>query len=215
MRGLSDQRGKFEISGAGILLLAVATLATSGLVFLLGVYVGKGIVEQRLAQNSRVVRLPVPTPGATSKTDEVDVTFWDKLAKGEAATPVPPAPTPTTTETPVRIVPSQPSPRPTEPRAEAPTPAPTKPPAPAPVEKGTLQVQVNAMADKTRAEELVRDLKSLGYTAYLSPARVGGKTLYRVRVSHLASEQAAKQTVARLREQGYPEAFLVAEGSDR
>jgi len=215
MRMLSDQHGKFEISGAGILLLAVATLATSGLVFLLGVYVGKGIVEQRLAQNSRDVRLPVPTPGATSKTDEVDVTFWDKLAKGEAATPVPPAPTPTTTETPVRVVPSQPSPRPTQPRAEAPIPAPTKPPAPAAVEKETLQVQVNAMADKARAEELVRDLKSLGYTVYISPARVGGKTLYRVRVSNLASEQAAKQTVARLREQGYPQAFLVAEGSDR
>ena len=213
---LSNKSGKFEISGAGVLLLGVATLVASGIVFLLGVYVGKGMIEQRLAQDNRVVRLPVPPPGTPGPGSEVDVTFWDKLAKGEAATPVPPAPTPTTTETPVRVVPSQPSPRPTQPRAEAPTPAPTKPPAPAAVEKETLQVQVNAMADKARAEELVRDLKSLGYTVYISPARVGGKTLYRVRVSNLASEQAAKQTVARLREQGYPQAFLVAaEGSDR
>jgi len=215
MTRLSDQGGKFEISGIGIVLLAVATLTASGLVFLLGVYVGKGMVEQRLAQNTRIVRLPVPTPGPAGKNTEVDVTFWDKLAKGESATPVAPAPTPTPIETPVRVVPAEPSPRPTEPTAAAPTPAPAKTSPPAVVEKGGLQVQVNAMADKVRAEELVRDLKSLGYTAYLSPAQVSGQTLYRVRVGGLASEQAARRAVTRLRDQGYPEAFLVTEGNDR
>jgi cell division septation protein DedD len=71
------------------------------------------------------------------------------------------------------------------------------------------------MADKVRAEELVRDLKSLGYTAYISPGRVGDRTLYKVRVGNFASEQAAKQAVTRLRDQGYPQAFLVTEGGDR
>lgn len=216
MGTLNDRNGKFEISGAGILLLAIATLAASGLVFLLGIYVGKGIVEQRLVQENRVVRLPVPTPGPTSNDEEVGVTFWDKLAQGESPTPAAPAPTPTVAEPAVRVVPSQPTPLPTEPRAAAPTPAPTAkvpPPTPLP-ETGSLQVQVGAMADKARAEELLRDLKSLGYSAYLSPARVGGNTLYRVRVTGLGSEQAAKHAVQRLRDQGYPQAFLVAEGSD-
>lgn len=208
----SDQSGRFEISGAGILLLGVATLVASGAVFLLGVYVGKAMVEQRMMQESRVVRLPVPTPGAATKSDEVDVTFWDKLAKGEATSPAAaPAATPTAAEAPVRVAPSQPAARATEPPAPEPTAAPTKPAAAAPAAKGAFQVQVNAMADKGRADELLRDLKSLGYAAYASSARVGDKTLYRVRVGGLGSEQAAKQAVVRLREQGYPNAFLVAE----
>lgn len=212
---LSNESGKFEISGAGVLLLGVATLVASGIVFLLGVYVGKGMIEQRLAQDNRVVRLPVPPPGTPGPGSEVDVTFWDKLAKGgKGGSPAPAAPTPTAVETPVRIVPTQPTPQPTESRAAAP--APTKPPARTDVvEGGHYQVQVNAMADKARADELVRDLKTLGYTPYISPAKVGERTLYRVRVGDLSSEQAAKQAVARLREQGYPSAFLVAEASER
>ena len=211
--------GKFELSAAGVLLLAVATLAASGVVFLLGIYVGKGMVEQRLSQEGRVVRLPVPTPGAAGKSDEVDVTFWDKLAKGEAAAPAPAAvPTPTARETPVRVAPTHPTPapRPTEKRAEAPAAAPTRPsPPPVAAESGSFQVQVNAMSDRGRAEELVRDLKGMGYTAYVSSARVADKTLYRVRVSGFSSAEAAKQALTKLREQGYPNAFLVAEGGER
>ncbi len=215
---LGNESGKFEISGAGVLLLGAATLVASGIVFLLGVYVGKGMVEQRLAQDNRVVRLPVLPPGTPGPGSEVDVTFWDKLAKGgEAGSPAPAAPTPTAVETPVRVVPSPPATEPTEPTAAAPTPAPTKPPARSDVLEGSgrYQVQVNAMADKNRADALAHDLKTLGFTPYISPAKVGKRTLYRVRVSNLGSEQAAKQAVARLREQGYPSAFLVAEASGR
>jgi cell division septation protein DedD len=211
--------GKFEMSAAGVLLLAAATLVATGVVFLLGIYVGKGMVEQRLSQEARVVRLPVPTPGPGGKSDEVDVTFWDKLAKGEATTPAAAAPTATAVETPVRVSPAvhpTVAPRPTEKRAEAPAPAPTRAaPAVAPVEGATYQVQVNAMADKARAEELVRDLRNLGYSAVISSARVADKTLYRVRVTGLTSAEAAKQAVTKLREQGYPNAFLVAEGGER
>lgn len=214
-----DQSGKLEISATGVLLLAVATMVASAIVFLLGIYVGKGMVEQRLAQESRVVRLPVPTPsaGGSGKGDEVDVTFWDKLGKGEATPPPAAAPSPTAAETPLRVSPlgATPAPPPTERKGEAPpTPAPTRPP-PAVVEGGSFQVQVNAMADKARADELVHDLKSLGYASFISPARVGDKTLYRVRVGNLPSVEAAKQAVTRLREQGYPNAFLAAEVNDR
>jgi cell division septation protein DedD len=220
-RDVIDQSGKFEISAAGVLLLAIATMVASGIVFLLGIYVGKGMVEQRLMQESRVVRLPVPTPGAavsgSGKGAEVDVTFWDKLAKGEATPPPAVAASPTAGETPVRVSPTRatPAPRPTEPKAEAPpTPVPARPP-PAVVEGGSFQIQVNAMADKARADELVHDLKSLGYAPFISPARVGDKTLYRVRVGNLQSADAAKQALSRLREQGYPNAFLAAEVNER
>jgi cell division septation protein DedD len=217
---MQREDGKFEISALGVLLLATATLVASGMVFLLGIYVGKSIVENRMAQDNRVVRLPVPTPGATGKSDEVDVTFWDKLAKGQG-TPLPAAsPTATAVETPVRVAPSVVTQPPAERRTETPdeappTVAPTRPPPPPPPQGGAFQIQVNAMADRSRAEELVRDLKGLGYDASISAARVADKTLYRVRVGGLASAEAAKQAVTRLRDQGYPNAFLVAEGSER
>ncbi len=128
---MQREGGKLEISLASVLLLAAATLVASGVVFLLGIYVGKGIVESRMAQEGRVVRLPVPTPGASGKSDEVDVTFWDKLAKGEATVAPAPAPTATAVETPVRVVPAlatpPPTPRPTEKKVESP---PTPPPRP-------------------------------------------------------------------------------------
>jgi rare lipoprotein A len=220
------ESGKFEISGASVLLLGVATLLASGIVFLLGVYVGKGMVESRMSQEARVVRLPVPA-GTPGKNGEVDVTFWDKLAKGENATPQPAAPSPTAAENPVRVVPESTKPSPTVPAAP-PTaaPPPTHPPSPTRAAAPThapaattaasgYQVQVNAMSERARAEQLVLDLKNLGYTAYVSPASVGEKTLYRVRVTGLASEAAARQAVSRLREQGYPSAFLVAGSGER
>jgi cell division septation protein DedD len=216
---MQREGGKLEISFASVLLLAAATLVASGVVFLLGIYVGKGIVESRMAQEARVVRLPAPTPGAAGKSDEVDVTFWDKLAKGEATVAPGPAPTAPAIETPVRVVPAMatpaPTPRPTEKKVESP---PTPPPRPtsAPALGGrAFQVQVNAMADRNRADELVHDLKGLGYSAFVSSARVADKTLYRVRIAGFASADAAKQAVARLRDQGYPKAFLAAEGSER
>src|SRR5882757_11485251 len=96
----NSESGKFEISGAGVLLLAVATLLARAIVFLLGVYVGKGMVEARLSQEARVVRLPVPAGNAPAKNGEVDVTFWDKLGKGESGTPAPAAAaSPTAAET--------------------------------------------------------------------------------------------------------------------
>ena len=212
--------GKFELSAAGLLLLAAATLVATGVVFLLGIYVGKGMVESRMSQDGRVVRWPVPTPGPGGKSDEVDVTFWDKLAKGEATAPAAAAPTATAVETPVRVAPAAhptTAPRPTEKKAEAPPAAPTRAaPAAAPVAEGTAyQVQVNAMADRARADELVRDLKGLGYNAVMSSAKLADKTLYRVRVTGFSSPDAAKQAVTKLREQGYPNAFLVAEGNER
>jgi cell division protein FtsN len=217
---MQREGGKLEISLASVLLLAATTLVASGVVFLLGIYVGKGIVESRMAQEARVVRLPVPTPGASGKSDEVDVTFWDKLAKGEATVVPAPAPTATAVETPVRVVPAlatpPPTPRPTEKKVESPpTPPPRPTSAPAAGEGGAFQVQVNAMADRSRADELVRDLKGLGYSAFVSSARVADKTLYRVRITGFASADAAKQAASRLRDQGYPNAFLAAEGSER
>jgi len=101
------------------LVLFVAWTVTCGLVYLLGFYVGKGVGEQRLGTEERVVRLPVAAgPPAAGQRPKSDLTFYDTLAKS-ADRPASPTPEP------------QPAPKaPTgtlPPRAAAPT---TLPPAP-------------------------------------------------------------------------------------
>jgi len=101
------------------LILFVAWTVTCGLVYLLGFYVGKGVSEQRLDTEERVVRLPVTAgPPAAGQRPKSDLTFYDTLAKS-ADRPASPAPEPQPTpKAPTGTLP---------PRAAAPT---TIPPAP-------------------------------------------------------------------------------------
>ena len=64
------------------LVLFVAWTVTCGLVYLLGFYVGKGVGEQRLDTEERVVRLPITAgPPAAGQRPKSDLTFYDTLAK--------------------------------------------------------------------------------------------------------------------------------------
>jgi cell division septation protein DedD len=64
------------------LVLLVAWLATCGLVYLLGFYVGKGTQERALGMEQQVVRLPVtsqPPPEGQRPKAESEFVFYDKL----------------------------------------------------------------------------------------------------------------------------------------
>ena len=69
------------------LILFTAWVATCGLVYLLGFYVGKGTQIGRLGLEERVVRLPVtsapPHEGQRPKS-EGELTFYDTLVAGQA-----------------------------------------------------------------------------------------------------------------------------------
>ena len=91
------------------LVLLMAWIATCGLVYLLGFYVGKGTQEHRLGVEEQIVRLPVtsrpPPEGQRAKT-ETEFGFYEKLmgdhpggdaalrAGAEERAPGPPAPAP-------------------------------------------------------------------------------------------------------------------------
>jgi cell division septation protein DedD len=109
-------------TGLGFLdrvVLLLAWVTTCGVVYALGVYVGKGMQEHHPGIDERMVRLPViskpPPEGQRPKTDS-DLTFWDTLGAGEH----PP-------ERPERAAPP----------AAKPTSAPAPPPAPAPAASAT------------------------------------------------------------------------------
>jgi len=85
--------GKAGRGGLGLrdrLVLLVAWVVTCGLVYLLGVYLGKGVQERRLGIEERVVRLPVtsrPPPEGQRPKAESELTFYDTLVPGERREP--------------------------------------------------------------------------------------------------------------------------------
>jgi hypothetical protein len=70
------------------LILVVAWIATCGVVYLMGFYLGKGTQERRLHAEERIVRLPVtsapPPEGEHHKTNG-DLTFYEQLLSGGRA----------------------------------------------------------------------------------------------------------------------------------
>jgi len=77
--------GKEARSGLGLadrLVLLVAWIATCGLVYLLGFYLGKGMQERQLGLEEQVVRLPVtsrPPPEGQRPKSENEFGFYEKL----------------------------------------------------------------------------------------------------------------------------------------
>ena len=216
-----DQSGKFEISAHGRAAARGSDdWLRAAIVFLLGIYVGKGIVEQRMAQESRVVRLPVPTPGAggqeATRSTSRSGTSSPRARRRRRRRPRRAA---TAVETPRacrRRVGATPPPPPPDREAKS---RPRRRPRrrgrrrlPSP-EGGRFQIQVNAMADHKRVRRA-------------GPRPQGS----RLRCLHLVGARRRQDAVPRasrwisprrkrrskrsrdLREQGYPNAFLGRRG---
>lgn len=80
------------------------------------------------------------------------------------------------------------------PRQEAPTP----PAAPA-AAKGKVVIQVFSSAEQDQAERIQQQLTSGGQSAYLSPVKVGGTTMYRVRIGPFNTRADANKVAERVR----------------
>jgi DedD protein len=63
-------------------------------------------------------------------------------------------------------------------------------------------VQIGSFASAANADKLLRQLKSQGFSAYVSPSGVGVAARYRVRVGPLADRGAAAQMIVRLKGAG-------------
>ena len=68
----------------------------------------------------------------------------------------------------------------------------------------SFTLQVAALKDSTKAEEMVSNLKRKGYEAYATTVHITGKgTYYRVRVGHFKNRHDAKQIGAMLRHEKF------------
>lgn len=225
-----NRRGKenrFYYSRGQMVLMGVAFTMASLVIFVLGVFVGKGIESRKLIKKEEpLVKIPIK-PGAQESSairaapapDEI--TFNESLRKEGAATPAEksqPAKPPekvakvATKETaaPAKTppVPAKASEKPAEKSAPVEE-TPKNAEAAEPGDHGkTWRAQVNAFPDERSAKQIVDRLKNKGYNAYVTEVQNRGKTWYRVSVGKYNSRDEADKMVELLRtKENYPKAF--------
>lgn len=228
---------RFEFGWLEVFGLIVVFAAGSVVVFFLGVFVGKGLQESRLAREERVVRLPIDpvaanvaapakkpplpvvAPGVASEP-EAEPTSSLQLAVRPAPSPtevvVLPSPVPTAVPVPTAppvVMRPTPSPEPVR-IAAIPTASPRAQTRDALIgnPRGRWSVQVNATKDAYTARKIVQDLRRRGYNAYAVEVQLRGEVWYRVRVGRFPTMQDATAMVVRLKNaERYSRAFLVEE----
>ena len=196
---------EIQLSGKQVVFLFMAGVVAAVAIFLLGVSVGRGVIQPGTAANASTAPVgtvadagpPGPLPPAqTPKRGELE--YHETLKGGgdpKTAAP-PPAATTTPTATPV-ATPAPPVTKPT------PTPA-AKPPAPAkPAAAATEQwyVQVDSFASRDNASRRQAELKAKGFAASIYTAP-GEGARYKVRIGPFDAA-AADAMMARLRKEGY------------
>jgi len=214
------KENRFYFSRGQLTLLGGAFAAASLVIFFIGMFVGKGIEERKIAkQEEPLIRIPLrPETAATAgavapKNDEI--TFNEappkapaapvleekakpekppeKIAKAEAVAPK--------TEKKSEKVKAEAAAKKTEASASAEA-----------TDAGKVwRAQVNAFPDEKAAKLLVDRLKNKGYNAYVSETQYRGKTWYRVSVGRYNSREEAGKIVETLRtKENFPKAFAAS-----
>lgn len=97
-------------------------------------------------------------------------------------------------------------------RVAAQAPVPARKPA-APATAGRFAVQVGAFGEVASAERLAQQLRSKGYTAYVSPGVAAGEPRWRVRVGPSAEREKADADAARLKSEEQLPTWVLDENS--
>jgi DedD protein len=218
---------RFEIRAGGGFLILVGLVGLSAGVFGLGLVAGYEMARGNtpdLNQISSTYPLPSPPekPAPVSEMSSSAVASpavaSPSVASGPAAAPIkPPAPeigeaSPAARTSPATVARLKP---PTEaPAASGPatdeddtaddSETAAAPPAPPPaLPPGThgFNIQIQALMDKSAADEMLSKLKRLGYNGQESKVAFNGQTWYRVRVGPYPSADEANAAQARLHDQ--------------
>lgn len=208
------------------LVILVAWLASCGVVFVIGYYVGKDAVPPPTTLAPSAIEVPIVgvpvAPGPQAGTS-----FYDSLGRqgtsGDGppgtlapmrptttAPPVAPAPSPTTT-----VAPAPPSTRPAVVPPAVGATTTTRPPAPPPTVPATggrgWTVYVSPTRDRFEAERQRTALRTAGYDASVVRMQRDGDIWYRVRAGRFDSEATAERVRRDLRDRGIGHAFVHAD----
>jgi cell division septation protein DedD len=215
-----NRRGKdnrFYFSRGQMVLLGGAFSLAAVIIFVLGVFVGKGIEESKVMKKEEpLVKIPVSpttqnTVGGQAPQFKEEITFNDSLAKpAEKIVKAEPkdfkpqvkAEAPAERAVSKRVEKTEPADDALK-KTESERSAETK-------DHGAVwRAQVNAFPDDRSAKQLVERLKNKGYNAYVTEVQNRGKTWYRVSVGKYNSREQADKAVEALKsKENYTKAFV-------
>ena len=208
---------RFEIRAGGAFLIFIGLVVLSGAVFALGLVAGHEMFRQNqpdLSQVSTTYPLPSPPVGGATPASVASPAAISSSASSSSTAMKPVAPP---------VAAGAPAARPSVASvARVKPPAPALSPAPTEEDEGTpaaasapatsskpYNIQIEAVMDKSGADEMVSRLKTLGYNAQEAKTTLNGQTWYRVRVGPYNSEEEAKAAQDKLREQ-YKQAYTTS-----
>ena len=200
-------RVELSLDGRQIASIVVGALVLLGVVFVLGLNVGRQIAVKQLetSRGDALAALDQP-PAPPPVRDEAALTFHDKLTKENPpveAQPVaapPPAGSPAETLAAAAAAAAPPAP---EAKPEA------RPAAEARPAKGAFAIQVSSTPNKGEAEKLATRLKEL--SPRVEPADVPGKgRFYRVRLGAYGTKPEAERALKGISGKVGPRAVVVA-----
>jgi cell division protein FtsN len=221
---------RFEIRAGGGFLILVGLVGLSGAVFALGLVAGYEMARQNqpdMSQISSTYPLPNPPgkPAPVSEMSPASVASPSVASAPPSEAIKPPAPAlgeerPAARMSPATVARLKPPPEapavnrlaPAEEDSDDDTEAPSaSAAAPQAVPPGSkpYNIQIQAVMDKSGADEMVSRLKTLGYNAQEAKVALNGQTWYRVRIGPYASADDATAAQNRLREQ-YKQAYTTS-----
>ena len=223
---------RFELKSGGGILILLGLVGLSGAVFVLGLVAGYEMARQvqpDINQISSTYPLPNP-PEKPAPVSEMSPAAGASpaVASAPAARTVPMKPpvpaigevNPASRPSPATVARMKPPPE---------APAVTRPPpededtdddsetGPAPIPPSRAlppgakpyNIQIEAVMDKSGADEMVSRLRALGYNAQEIKVALNGQTWYRVRIGPYASAEEANAAQNQLREQ-YKQAYTTS-----
>lgn len=210
---------RFEIRTGGAFLILVALIGLSGAVFALGLVAGYEMARQNqpdVNQTSTTYPLPSAPVDETRPPPMAEMSPVGATAMKPAAPPIaamPPA-SHASPATVARVKPPAPAANPiareTAPEEEADSEPAPSPAVAAPASgRRPYNIQIEAVMDKSGADEMVSRLKTLGYNAQELTTALNGQTWYRVRVGPYGSSAEAAAAQEKLREQ-YKQAYTTS-----
>jgi len=208
-RDTDDGFHEIQLSGKQLVFLFMATTTAAVLIFLCGVWVGRGVPSERAAsgENTDAVVAAAPPPAATPSQPVAS-------SGPPAAEPPAPAAEPNDELSYAKRLQADSSPaeklKAAAPQA-APTPKPAEPAEPRAAQKaaappspqstgraGAWIVQVVSLQDRAAATTIARRLSGKGYPAFVLDPAGGGPRIYRVQVGGYADKNDAEQASRRL-----------------
>ena len=227
---------RFEIRAGGAFLILLGLVGLSGAVFALGLVAGYEMARQNqpdLNQISSTYPLPNPPPSEEKPAPMAEMSSAAVASPSLASAPAPtaapikpPAPavgevSPAARMSPAAVARLKPPPE--APAVNHPAPdnenesgeesetasAPAASARALAAGAKPYNIQIEAVMDKSGADEMVSRLKTLGYSAQEIKVALNGQTWYRVRIGPYASADEANAAQNKLREQ-YRQAYTTS-----